>query len=297
MSKEIILALGGGGVRGIAHLGVLSWLEEHGYTVKAIAGTSAGGIFGAAYAAGNPVKTIIQEVDTFLLKPDFRRESGDQPSLIGTAGLVNALKPLIGDKNIEDFPIEFAATTVSLKTGQEIILTHGNALEAVLATIAVPGIFPSRGGDEMLVDGGVLDPVPVAVARRFNTSLPVVAVALNRKQGSYSPPHLHLPLAGPIPQNLFDRVSRTRMIGALQVFFSSIELGSDSISEMNLIINKPDVLVLPPLGNIGILDKVNADDLVEVGYKAMEAEEAHLAESLNLLKTFRRITQYTVARD
>ena len=101
---------------------MLKCLEEHDYQIKGIAGTSAGGLFGSLYAAGTKIDDILPLVGEFFTKPNFRRASTDKPSLVGTSGIEASLRKLLGERNIENFPIAFAATAVSLKTGDEMVL-------------------------------------------------------------------------------------------------------------------------------------------------------------------------------
>ncbi len=117
MKRDINLALGGGGVRGVAHLGVVQCLLDNGYKINGIAGTSAGGLFGAIIAAGIPPREIATAVDNFFTESSFR--SGISPStfsLIGTSGMIKSLEPFLHGKMIEDLQIPFVATAVSLKT-------------------------------------------------------------------------------------------------------------------------------------------------------------------------------------
>ena len=178
MTENIVLALGGGGVRGIAHLGAIECLLENDYNIGGIAGTSAGGLFGAPIAAQVPPREILQVVIDFMKSPSFRRESSDTASLAGTGGLETALAPFLEGKTFEDLAIKLCVTAVSLKTGEKVVIREGNVMDAVLATIAIPGFFPTRGDDD-LVDGGVIDPIPIESARALNPSLPVVAVTLH----------------------------------------------------------------------------------------------------------------------
>jgi NTE family protein len=298
MAKEIVLALGGGGVRGVAHLGVLRCLEENGYQVKGIAGTSAGGLFGSLYAAGLPLDEIEPVVRDFLANPQYRRLPGDRPSLVGLSGIRSRLEQVLGDRNVEDFPIAFAATAVSLKSGEEIVITRGSAVDAVLATVAIPGIFPSRGSDdEYLVDGGVLDPVPIQAARHLNPSLPVVAVVLHRKPPEFSPRQSALPLVDSLPQPLVKQLSKTRLAEVFQSFYAAVEVITDRISEQDLIISKPDVVVAPLVGHYSTLGSVDADALMAEGQRAMQAQLNALADSLSLINSVKRIARYTEARD
>lgn len=294
MAKRIVLALGGGGVRGVAHLGAVQCLLDEQYEISGIAGTSAGGLFGAPLAAQVPPKEILEVVTAFFKSPSFKRTSSDAASFLGTSGLESALSQFIVGKTIQDLPIKFCATAVSLKTGEEVVISEGDVMEAVLATIAIPGVFPVRG-EEALADGGVLDPVPVLPARALNSSLPIVAVTLHTKPADFSP--LSTPLVGgdQIPEVLADRLNRTRIGESLQNLNVGIEIGSDRLTELNLEITKPDVIVRPVVGQFRTLQKIDPAVLFEEGYRAMKSELPALEDSLSFMKSVLRISKYRVS--
>lgn len=295
MAKSIVLALGGGGVRGISHLGVVQCLLDNHYEISGIAGTSAGGMFGAPLAAQVPSREILAAVIEFFKSPNFRRNSSDTASLVGTRGIENVLAKFIESKTFEDLPIRFAVTSVSLKTGEEVIITEGSVMKAVLATIAIPGVFPTRG-DDVLVDGGVLDPVPVRPARALNPSVPVVAVTLHTKPAGFSPMQTNAVVIEQIPEQIVDRLTRTRIGESLRNMNAGVELGSDRLAELELEISKPDVLVRPIVGHIGYLQKVEANNLFDEGYRSMEGQLPALAESLSFMRSVKRISKYTKAK-
>ena len=176
----IALALGGGGARGFAHIGVLQVLEENGLLLAAIAGTSMGGLLGALYAAGVPLAEIERE-SLRLAKPkellklfDLGATSAGL-SVQGRRVYELLLKLFGGDREMEALAIPLALTATDLDSGREIVLRQGSLASAVRATISIPGIFqpvPSEG--MRLVDGGVLDNVPSAVAGGLSRR-PVVA--------------------------------------------------------------------------------------------------------------------------
>lgn len=295
MAKNIVLALGGGGVRGIAHLGVVQCLLDNEYEIVGIAGTSAGGLFGAPLAAQVPSREILATVIEFFKSPNFRRNSSDPPSLIGTTGIERVLAKFIEGKTFKDLPIKFSVTAVSLKTGKEVVITEGDVTKAVLATIAIPGVFPSRGED-VLVDGGVLDPVPVRPARALNSSVPVIAVPLHTKPADFSPMHINTFVIDQIPEAIVDRLTRTRIGESLKYMNAGVELGSDRLSELDLEVTKPDVVVRPLVGHYGTLQKVDATELFDEGYQAMEEQLPALVDALSFVKTVKRISKYTTAK-
>ena len=293
MQREINLALGGGGVRGVAHLGVVQCLLDHNYKINGIAGTSAGGLFGAAIAAGNLPRDIAAAVDGFFGESSFRSGLRSTSfSLIGTSGMVNALEPFLQGKTLQDLDIRFVATAVSLKTGQEIVIKDGDAMQAVLATIAIPGIFPSQG-DLILVDGGILDPVPIDSAREFDPSLPIVAVMLHKQPQDYSLDNIKVPLEDSLIEPLAKSISKTRIGELMRHLTATVDVVSNKLSELRIEISKPDVLVEPIVGHIGLLQKVETQPLFDEGYRAMEENLENLDKAYSIVNSFRRISKYS----
>ncbi|NLB70445.1 MAG: hypothetical protein GX797_00365 [Chloroflexi bacterium] len=295
MSDKIVLALGGGGVKGIAHLGAVECLLENNYEIDGIAGTSAGGMFGAPLAAKVPPREILDVVADFMKSPSFKRASSDAASLIGTTGIETALAKFIEGKIINELPIKFCVTAVSLKTGQEVIIREGNVMEAVLATIAIPGVFPTRG-EHLLVDGGVLDPVPVEPARALNPSVPIIAVALHTKPDDFSPEQFGYPAPDQFSGAIFDRLTRNRIGTSLMNMNIGVELGSYRLTELNLEVSKPDVIIRPIVGHYSALQKVDPIELFNEGYRAMQDQLPALVNSLSFLRSVIRIAKYSTAK-
>lgn len=293
MGREINLALGGGGVRGIAHLGAVQCLLDHGYKINGIAGTSAGGLFGATIAAGNSTHDVATAVDIFFNETSFRTGLRSSPfSLINTSDMVKALDPFLQGKSIKDFPIPFVATAVSLRTGKEVVIREGEAMQAVLATIAIPGFFPSQG-DDVLVDGGVLDPVPVDAAREFDTSLPVVAIMLHKQPSDYSLADVKVPLEDTLFEPLARSISRSPLGELMRHLTATVDIVSNQLSELRIEKSKPDVLVEPIVGHIGLLSRCETQSLVDEGYRAMEEKLEDLDKAFSIVNSFRRITKYS----
>jgi NTE family protein len=268
---EIALALGGGGVKGIAHVGVVRVLEQEGFSVRAIAGTSAGGLVGALLANGHTsyqIEDILQGLSNPRL---FSRSAHDGPSLMGLQGLIEVLEGEIKDCTFDQLTIPFAVTSVDLPTSQEVILAQGSVMDAVLATIAVPGIFPPRQiGQYSLVDGGVLDPVPVALARWLAPSLPIIAVCLHSAPEKWA--HIPTSFTGTaipsITRPLIEQFVRMRLGQALQIFVDSIEITSRSLAELRLQQDHPDVIIRPKVEQYGLLDLADPAELIQLGEEA-----------------------------
>jgi NTE family protein len=268
---DILLALGGGGSKGNAHIGVLRVLEREGFRIRAIAGTSAGGMAASAYAAGHSPEVL----EAFMAKVDqrglFGFHLGDEPAILGISGIARAMADLLGERNFKDLKLPCALTAVDLDSGQEMTLQEGRVLDAVLATVAIPGVFPPRKwGEYMLVDGGVLNPVPVTVVREISPvpNLPVVAVTLTSAPTERG----HLPPLGPKPAEvIFTRIARLKVAKAFEIFLHSIEIGMSTITEMRLQLDHPDVIIRPAVGKIGYLDQVDISEVVKLGELATEA--------------------------
>lgn len=267
---DITLALGGGGAKGNAHIGILRRLEKEGYRVRSVAGTSYGGLVAALYAIGyspNEIQAIFESVDQNAL---YGRAQQDGPSLLGLAGVRRLLERLIGDKTFKDTRIPCAVTAVDINNGSEVILSEGSLKAAVLATIALPGIFPVQHLNGFaLVDGGVLNPVPVSVARLLSPGLPVVAVVLN------DPIDLpvrgyNLPIPSIVPRQIAERLSRISLAQSLDIFLRSVDVSSRYVSHLRLQVDKPDVIVRPDVHHISLLDKVAVADVAQLGEQALE---------------------------
>lgn len=268
---DIALALGGGGSRGYSHIGVLRRMEQEGYQVRAVAGTSAGGIIGTLYAAGytpDEMEALLAKVDQYKL---FGRSAKDGPGLLGLAGAAKVLEDLLSDRTFDDLHIPCALTAVDIKSAREVILCEGGLVDAILATIALPGIFPPKEYKKyQLVDGAVLDPVPVSVARSLAPMLPVAAVILDAPSEARSGfTQIQLPV--PVPAPIVDRLVRTRVAQAFSIFLQSVDIGSRKLAEMRLREDNPDVIIRPDVGGIGLLDKVDVHKVVHLGEKAVDA--------------------------
>jgi NTE family protein len=277
---DITLALGGGGSKGNSHIGVIRRLEKEGFRIKGVAGTSFGGIVAALYALGySPDK--IEEVFASLDQTQFYGHGpNDGPSLIGLAGVTRLFEEIIGDCTFADLKLPCVLTAVDLKSGKEVLLSKGRLVDAILATIAMPGIFPARHIDGLeLVDGGTLDPVPVAAARTLAPRLPVVAVVLTLPMGIPPQPWnlpFHKHWGGMILSRL---LSRTRYTSVWDVFSRSLDITSRAVTQYRLEVDRPEIIIRPKVYEIDTLDVV---DVHEVAKKGEEAVEEILPQLRNL---------------
>ena len=267
---EISLALGGGGAKGNAHIGVLRRLEKEGYKIRSVAGTSFGGIVGALYALGYSPKEIQAIFEAADQKALYGRDHEDGPSLLGLAGARQLLERVIGGKTFADTRIPCALTAVDIDSGTEVILDDGSLKEAVLATIALPGIFPvQRIGEWNLVDGGVLNPVPVSVARSLSPNLPVVAVILNDPIDKPLNPY-SLPVPSIVPKFFVERISRISLAQSLDIFLRSVDASSRYVAHLRLQVDKPEVIIRPDVHHINLLDNVTIEEVAKLGEEALE---------------------------
>jgi NTE family protein len=268
---DITLALGGGGARGNSHIGVLRRLVKENIRIHAVAGTSFGGIVASFFASGcspDEIEEIFVNVDQAKL---YDRKPGDGPSLLGLSAVSLWLDEVLGERTFADLKIPCALTAVDLNTGAEVILSEGLVKNAVLATIALPGIFPSLSlnGWE-LVDGGVLDPVPVAVARSLAPKYPVVAVSLSTPMGSPAQPWT-MPLPKLFPRPLAERLTRSNYARAFDVFLRSVDISGRAVAEYRLVVDKPAVIIRPAVADIQLLDRVDVREVARLGEEAVEA--------------------------
>lgn len=266
---DITLALGGGGAKGNAHIGVLRRLEKEGYKIRSVAGTSFGGLVAVMYAAGYSPREIQAIFESTDQKALYGRSPHDGPSLLGLAGVRHLLDRVIGDKTFKDTRIPCAVTAVDIHSGGEVILNEGSLRDAVLATIALPGIFPvQRLNGWNLVDGGVLNPVPVSVARTLSPNLPVVAVVLNdpvdKPLRGYN-----LPIPSIVPRTIAESLSRISLAQSLDVFLRSVDVSSRYVAHLRLQVDKPEVLIRPEVHHIQLLDHVVIEDVAQLGEDAL----------------------------
>ena len=267
---DITLALGGGGARGNSHIGVLRRLEKEGYRIRSIAGTSFGGLVAIFYALGySPSKLmdIFEAVDQSRL---YGRSAEDGPSLLGLSGVRKWLDQTVGKKTFDDLSIPCAVTAVDAKTGGEVIITKGWLKDAILATIALPGIFPTHHLNEWeLMDGGVLNPVPVSVARILSPDLPIVAVVLNDPMDKPVRTY-RIPLPSRLPRVFTNRITRLNIARSFDIFMRGVEVGSRAVAKYRLELDKPDVIIRPKVQAIDLLDIVVVRDVAQLGEDAVK---------------------------
>ncbi|KQO80815.1 patatin-like phospholipase family protein [Rhizobium sp. Leaf262] len=266
-NNRIALALGGGAARGWAHIGVLRALDEAGVQIGMIAGTSIGALVGGCYLAGK-----LNELEEFARSLTLRRIAGLLDLTIGGGGLFGGMRltkrmqeHLVG-LNIEDLEHPFIAVATELKTGHEVWVHQGDLITALRSSYALPGIFePVRCNGRTLIDGALVNPVPVSVCRAYEQTL-VVAVNLNYdifgrsavvKHGAGQGSSDALAKAQPDP-------SRVGLPGVMVQAFNIIQ---DRISRSRLAGDPPDLTLHPRINHIGLSEFHRAAESIERGYE------------------------------
>ena len=299
---SIGLALGGGAARGFAHIGVMRTLAAHGIVPDVIVGTSIGAVVGGCYAArqldgleewarGLNVRSILSYLDISL--------SGS--GLIRGGHLAAQLEKALTDSRIDDLPIRFAAIATEFNTGHEIWLTRGRLAEALRASYALPGIFPPvLIGGRWLVDGALVNPVPVSAARALGARL-VIAINLNSDlfgrgtiisdHGSDDADDLAQESAKSNGlRGLFGERSLRRQFlgrrgrpGIPTVMVEAFNVMQDRITRARLAGDPPDVLISPRLGGVGWFDFHRAADAIAIGTEAAEKAIDAVTEAVTAL--------------
>jgi NTE family protein len=266
--NRIALALGGGAARGWAHIGVLRALDEAGVKIGMIAGTSIGALVGGCYLAGK-----LDELEEFARSLTMRRIAGLLDLTIGGGGLFGGMRltkrmqeHLVG-LNIEDLEHPFIAVATELKTGHEVWVNQGDLITALRSSYALPGIFePVRCNGRTLIDGALVNPVPVSVCRAYEQAL-VVAVNLNYDIFGRAAVVKHGAGAGspePAGKSTTEPSSRMGLPGVMVQAFNIIQ---DRISRSRLAGDPPDLTLHPRINSIGLSEFHRAAESIERGYE------------------------------
>lgn len=251
------LALGGGGARGYAHIGVVRALQQEGLQPGAIAGTSMGSLMGAMFAAGHSA----DKVQELLAQTSVWRFLDLNPlgDLLNYGELVRLLEPHV-PRRLEDFPIPFGITATDLITGNEVYFRQGDTFEAVRASIAYPGaINPIWVGVQLLADGGILNQIPVDLVRFLGTER-VVAVDVTPLEVLKDQPH---------QRSWWDQVFRRGLeVNPIHNVYRAVEIMQIRLAEVKLAVSRPDVLIRPSLGGIGLFSFDRLEQAIREGESA-----------------------------
>ncbi|MCX6995808.1 MAG: patatin-like phospholipase family protein [Kiritimatiellaeota bacterium] len=303
--RKIGLALGGGAARGWAHIGVLEAMDQLRVPVHAVAGTSMGALVGGFFAAGRlPALTALalqldwKQALHFFLEPAWPRAG-----LVDGKKIVNFVRKHVAITAIEALDLPFSAVATDLLTGREVVLARGDLIEAIRASIAIPGMFtPVPCADALLADGGLVNPLPISVVRAMGMDA-VIAVDLNLhplagERGPAAPPAVAQPetlrwqpsghWAPPtLVQKVIAQLARLdqkrraavrqwtnyrRQPTIFDIIGHSIRIMEAQITEMRLQLEPPDILIRPDLGQIGFMEFHRATAAMQAGYDAAMAQ-------------------------
>jgi NTE family protein len=284
--KTVSLVLGSGGARGLAHIGVIRVLTERGYRITSVADRTAGALVGGIYAAGKLDEYEawvrgLRKLDMVNMV-DIAWEGG---GLVRGDRIIRKMIALVGDRQIEDLPIRFTAVATELESGKEVWLSRGPLFQAIRSSCSLPLFFtPVRFRENLLVDGGVVNPVPIAPVFDDPTDL-TVAVNLGGKPRKKVPPAIGEPAPEPAnePEDagaLKQWLSRARdmapsrsgpEIGAYDVAYKAFDAMQGTIARYKLASYPPDLVIEIPRDAASTFDIDRAAEMIELGRKAAEA--------------------------
>lgn len=298
---KIGLALGSGLARGWAHIGVIKALKKHGIEPDIVAGTSIGALVGGAYACGKLDE--LEEWARSLTRMkvmgylDLRVRSG---GLIGGKKLYKLMHERFGDVRMEDLDIPFTAVATDMVTGHEVWLRRGKMIDVMRASFSLPGVFPPvRRHNRWLVDGALVNPVPLSVCQAMGSSM-TIAVNLNadiigkaRHRGEkiptvagFDPLDDASGVAGiarkiPVARRLFKRDADGPSLFGVMV--SSLNIVQDRLARSRLAGEPPDINLVPRIGHIGLMEFERVGDLIEAGEIAVERMLPEIQDAYQVL--------------
>ncbi|MCX5849153.1 MAG: patatin-like phospholipase family protein [Deltaproteobacteria bacterium] len=294
--KKVGLALGGGGVRGFSHIGVLNVLEAEGIDIDLIVGTSAGALIGGAYASGQSPREIHAKINAYLCSPEFEASTLKsigltfspqnksffnkarnfvmnrfwfvraffKPSMLPSGDFQSLINYFIPEMDIRETRIPFRAVSTDLITGKKIVFSEGSLRQAVLASCSVPGaVEPVHQGEWILADGGITSVVPIHATREAGADV-VIAVMVDR-----------------------DSPASVSIETGKDVLYRAGEITTNTLEAAEL--EDADVIIRPQVGDLHWMDFGRAGDLVKIGEEATRESLKKINASLPL---YRRITRF-----
>jgi NTE family protein len=283
-NKTVSLVLGSGGARGLAHIGVIQWLEENGYEIRSISGCSMGALIGGIYACGK--LDVYEEWVRAISKLDIIRlldVSWGSQGLVDGERIIEVLKELVGDRRIEELPIEYTAVAADVKREKEVWLKRGSLFDAIRASISLPLFFkPFEINGTKLLDGGILNPVPIAPTFEDHTDLTIAVNLGGPPVGSPQPkPDSQLdstnesPTVGvraKIKSFIEDTKSRAspdssgdwKMLNIADQTFDAMQ---GAIARQKLAAYPPDRTIMIARDACGTLEFDRADEMIALGYE------------------------------
>ena len=253
----IALALGGGGAKGFAHIGVIKVLESHGIKPKIVTGTSAGSFVGSLYASGKSPYQL-QHIALTFKESDIRDLTLNRQGFIAGQKLQDFVNQHVANKPIEKFPIRFAAVATRLDNGRKADFIKGNAGQAVRASCSIPNVFvPAIIGGTQYVDGGLVSPIPVQTAKAMGADL-VIAVDISARP------------TGNQPVSMWGLLDQTLNI-----------MGQQSINQE---LAQANIVIQPKVGHIGTLDLKASNQTILEGEKAAQLQVKAIQQAITHFK-------------
>ncbi len=293
MSKQptISLVLGSGGARGISHIGVIRWFEEYDFRIESISGSSMGALVGAVYACGKLDEfaqwlVALDKVDILRLLDVSMSDGG----FVKGDRIIDALKELVGDHKIEDLPVSYTAVASDIENEKEIWLNKGPVFDAVRASISLPLFFsPAKLKGKRLLDGGILNPVPIAPTFSDGTDY-TVAVNLNGTPSADAPPPakttdessegLKKTVSAFIDQLAEKSLSKLKVdLDVFDIANQTFDAMQGAIARQKLSVYPPDALIEVPRNACGTLEFDRAEEMIELGYNCTAKAMADLVNS------------------
>jgi len=289
--RSVSLVLGSGGARGLAHIGVIKYLVEQGYDIRSISGSSIGALIGGIYATGKLdvyeswVKAL-QRMDVVRIL-DFSYTSA---GLFKGERLMNKLKDLIGDQNIEDLPISYTAVATDIDAQKEVWISEGLLFDAIRASIAIPTVFtPFVKNGRRLLDGGLVNPIPMAPSLNDATDI-TIAVNLSAKyERGLTPGEKKIPQKSnkdgkngknKISQSIAAFIEdiqekfvpdKSSNLGLFDVLSASLDVMGNGIAKLKLAAYSPDIIIEIPGNLCSFYEFHRAEELIEFGYSRAES--------------------------
>lgn len=294
--KNVALVLASGGSRGLAHIGAIEVLEEHGFRITSVAGASMGALVGGIYAAGglDAFKEWMKTVDRMKVfnLMDFTIGNG---GFVKGERVIEELKSIIPDRKIEELPVHFTAVATDILHRREVVFGSGSLYDAIRSSISLPSVFtPNRIGDMLLIDGGVVNPVPVNRVRRIPGDI-LVAVDLNgpyiwkydtdadeKKRGrlrqrlekmvdTISDKVLKEKVEASLPAKSEKEKEDEDDMGIVSILNQSSSMMIQTNADLTLQLYPPDILVRIAKNAYGTMEFYKYDEIVSLGRSKMEA--------------------------
>jgi len=273
MKQHVSLVLSSGGARGLAHIGAIEELEASGYVIDAVVGCSMGALIGGLYATGQLPKVkdwfLSLTLSDMLSLTDI---SLNGEYLMKGEKIIDAIKEIVPDQRIEDLPIPFKCVATDINKGVTVVFDHGSLFDAMRASISIPMVFkPVEYKGTVLVDGGILNPLPIDLAQKAADEI-VVSVNVSAVNHTDN----HTPLLPPrqlesrkerIQQTILERLESSQNMVNVMLKTFNVMIAENTARTLRKY--KPQVQVNIPMDRLGDFDYDRAADLIALGRQAM----------------------------